>query len=117
MIGYIIAGSAAVVLLLTKIIYDITSKKKCSGKTEGTLIFVDERSDKDTTARQYTYYYVPLYEYTVDGKVYHAETDQFSRNKGAFKVNVKYDVRYNPQKPYKCFINGKKGKPVKESIF
>lgn len=117
MIGYIIAGTIVIALILTKIIYDVTEKRKCTGKTEAELIFVDERIDKDSTARKITYYYVPLYEYSVNGKVYHAETNEFSRNKGAFKVNVKYEVHYNPDKPYKCFISGKKGKPIKESQF
>ena len=31
--------------------------------------------------------------------------------------HIKYEVKYNPQKPGKCFINGKKGKQVKESQF
>ncbi len=117
MIGYVIAGAVVIALILAKVIYDVTEKKNCSETTEATLIFVDERTDKDSTARQITYYFVPLYEYVVDGNIYHVETNEFSRNKGAYKVNIKYEVRYNPKKPYKCFICGKKGKQVKESRF
>ena len=68
MIVYIIADTIVIALILTKIIYDVTEKRKCTGKTETELIFVDERIDKDSTARKITYYYVPLYEYTVNGK-------------------------------------------------
>ena len=116
MIGYIIAGTV-VVLIVAQIVYGFFEKKKCTGKTEATLIFVDERTDKELTGRKLSYYFVPLYEFAVDGTVFHVETNEFSRNKGAFKVDVKYEVKYNPQKPGKCFINGKKGKQVKESQF
>ena len=86
-------------------------------ETEAALIFVDERIDRELSGRKFSYYFVPLYEYTVDGNVFHVETNEYSRNKGAFKVDIKYKVQYNPKKPGKCFINGKKGKQVKESQF
>ena len=117
MIGYIIAGTVVAVLIVARIVYSISEKKKCTGTTEATLIFVDERIDKELTGRKISYYFVPLYEFTVDGTVFHVETNEYSRNKGAFKVDIKYEVKYNPQKPGKCFINGKKGKQVKESQF
>ena len=96
---------------------ELSNLPEGTAKTEATLIFIDERTDKETSGRGFSYYYVPLYEYTVDGEVYHVETSEFSRNRGDFKVDIKYDVQYNPKKPDRCFIGGKKGKRVKESRF
>ena len=117
MIGYIIVGAVVVIAIVVKIIFDRMIYRRCTEKTEGKLIFIDERTDKDSTARFIRYYFVPIYEYTVNGHTYHAETREFSRDMGKYNVNMTYEVEYNPDNPEECLINGKKGVLQKESRF
>lgn len=114
MIGYIIAGTV-VLLLVIKIIYDRMIYRRCTEKTDGRLVFIDERTDRDSTARFFRDYYVPIYEYTVNGHTYHVETREFSRDMGKYNVNMTYKVEYNPNNPEECLIDGKKGVLQKES--
>ena len=114
MIGYIIAGTI-VVVIAAKIIFDMMIYRRCTGKTEGKIIFIEERTDKDSTARFIRYYFVPIYEYTVDGHTYHVETREYSRDMGKYDITLTYEVKYNPNNPEECLIEGKKGIMQKES--
>lgn len=78
------------------------------------MAYVDERSERSTTINKYIDYYVPIYEYVVDGKVFHAEAREYSNNSAKFQHGSKCTIKYNPNKPGECFINGKKCKKVLE---
>ena len=55
---------------------------------------------------------VPVYEYTVDGKLYLTIVEGMEQRYNVFPLEV--EVKYNPSNPEVCFINDKRGKIIKK---
>ena len=111
MVFWILIISAIISVIMT--IYYINLniiRSRCTGETEGILIYADERGEMDLNTRKYVPYFVPVYEYNIDGKIYQTEAMEYSRDESDFPLNSVGKVKYNPEDPRECFINGKKGK-------
>lgn len=77
----------------------------CNRKTTGKLVAVDERDDNGSHRK----YYVPIYSYEVNGKVYERRGREYSRYAEMYEINSECSVRYNPADPGMCIIKGKVG--------
>ena len=89
------------------IIETITMFIICREQTTGVLIGRDVRMENDM--RVWRKIYSPVYEYEVDGKIYQATAKQYSKYEEMFTVGDKGKVRYNPNNPKMCIVNGHTG--------
>jgi len=103
---------AAIVLLVLSAYFYINSiikKKLCTASVNGTIVFVEERVERDA-GRAKRSYFVPLYQYEVDGKTYTAYGSKFGKTFEQFKVGESDEIKYNPANPEVCVVNGKTGR-------
>ena len=105
----IISGIIAVIMTIYHIVLRII-RNRCTGETEGILIYADERGEYDPSLKKYVSYYVPVFEYKIEGQIYKTEASEYSREASDFPLKSIGRVEYNPDDPRECFINGKKGK-------
>ena len=105
----IISGIIFVIMSIYKIYLHI-KRSRCTCETEGILIYADERGEYDPSLKKYVSYYVPVFEYKIEGQIYKTEAPEYSRDASDFPLRSIGRVEYNPDDPRECFINGKKGK-------
>ena len=106
----IILCGIVLLILLGKVIEQLSIKSKCKSKTEGNLIGMDDSFMSNGGApgeSQFYAIYYPIYEYIVDGIAYWAQLNKYNKNAAQFAKKV--SVFYDPEDPEKCFINNVPG--------
>lgn len=101
----ILGGIVFIVLGTCIILNSLMKIKRCTETTTGTLAALDVRTERDSGARRN--YYVPIYSYEVDGKVYQNEAKKYSTKAYRFEINSQGKVKYNPLNPEECIIDGR----------
>lgn len=80
--------------------------KRCTARTEGTVVeIITEDSTDDDGFTQYTYY--PVIQYTVEGKTVSKKSSSGS-NPSKYNVNDKVGILYDPNKVEDYIIEGDK---------
>ncbi len=81
----------------------------CKGKTSARLHHTEVRVERDLNARGAPHkYYVPVFEYEVEKKVYLAEARWYKNDPQMFEIIEIFNVRYNTDNPKVCYINNKR---------
>ena len=109
-IPLILLCGIVLLVLLEKVINQISIRSKCKNRTEGTLIGMDDSfmgmGGSPGESHYYAIYY-PIYEYIVDGISYWAQLKKYNKKASSFAKTV--SVLYDPEEPEKCFINNTPG--------
>ena len=79
-------------------------KEKCVEEADAVLVFFEEKVDIDPMTKRGTILYFPVYQYTVNGMIYHAKAQDYLRKSPTTQLNTHCLVRYNPKKPEECLI-------------
>lgn len=87
-------------------------KEKCVEEADAVLVFFEEKVDIDPMTKRGTILYFPVYQYTVNGMIYHAKAQDFLRNSPTTQLNTHCLVKYNPKKPEECLIHNRKAQKV-----
>lgn len=109
-------GALFTILGIIFLISVINEKRKCTAVTEGKVIdikeevkYLDEDGKVDfsiggfkhiTYRKEITYY--PIYEYTVDGKIYKQQSRTGSSHCN-FCIGQEVEIFYNPQRPQQFY--------------
>ena len=100
-----IAVGAFIVAKLAKFVWHIVERTHCKATVQGHFVYPNYRTI--ISGRYFTHTYVPVYEYEVDGKIYHAEIELQNPDPTAFMGEV--EVKYDTADPTVCFILNKRG--------
>lgn len=85
-------------------------KKKCTATVEGRYVYSEGYYRANRFGAGETLM-VPVYEYTVDGKLYMAIFEGLMQSYNVFPP--KAEIKYDPADPEVCFNNGKRGMIIK----
>ena len=108
-------------VILAVAVYFIREKtllNLCTAETEAVLSHVDECEAREANYVKVVsysaakFYYVPIYEFRVDGMVYRVRTKDYTSNPATIRDKTTCKVKYNPRRPAECFLDGKKGKVI-----
>ncbi len=86
-------------------------KNKCSATVPGHYVYSEGYYRSNGPGEGMTYM-VPVYEYTVNDKLYLTIVEGMEQSYNVFPLEV--EVQYNPAHPEVCFIEGKRGKIIKK---
>lgn len=104
--GLVLIGIA--VALSIYLVHTVTVLIVCRGIAETTLDHVEERIEIDPNAKGVRHkYYVPIYRFEVNGRVYVAESRHFKNDPSIFEIERPPKVRYKISDPAVCYITGK----------
>lgn len=90
------------------------TKEQCTEETDAVVIFFEEKVDIDPMTKRGTILYFPVYQYVVNGMIYHAKAQDFIRKTPASLLNTHCMVKYNPEKPEECLIHDRRAIKVAE---
>ena len=101
----LVAAGAYVLYRVGKLLWHGVERHDCKATVQGRFVYPNYRTI--ITGRYFTHTFVPVYEYVVDGKVYHAEIELQNPDPMAFMGEV--EVEYNAADPTICYILNRKG--------
>ncbi|MCR5768220.1 MAG: hypothetical protein K6G45_07010 [Lachnospiraceae bacterium] len=107
MMRYIIAGLAIVMIIfIYKVFNYFRMQAKCTGTTMARFLYPVWKGE--LCGRQVRAQWNPVFEYCVDDTLYTVELPIYASNEKFPKADI--EVKYLPDKPKVCFINGERGK-------
>lgn len=107
----------AVVLVIAALIYfrPLSSlwvvRRKCTSTVPGHYVYSEGYYESQGPGTGMTLM-VPVYEYTVEGKLYMTIIEGMKQSYNVFPLEV--EVKYDPANPEVSFIDGKRGKIIKK---
>ena len=108
LIGAVVVGALLVYYKPLRSLWLV--KKRCSATVQGNYVYSEGyyRSMRGGAGETLM---IPVYEYSVDGKLYLAMIEGMMQAYNVFPLKV--EVQYNPADPEVCFVEGKRGTILK----
>lgn len=113
---YAIAGIILITVGLCLLISERSTRLRCSKSTTGKISYIETRQEAVGRGTLINYYY-PVYEYELDGQIYHGKPRQYSKYENWYQIGDCATIAYNPRNPEEIVIKKFMGDIIGACVF
>lgn len=113
---YAVAGIVLITVGLCLLISERSTRLRCSKSVTGKIAYIETRQEAVGRGTLINYYY-PVYEYELDGQIYHGKPRQYSKYENWYQIGDCATIAYNPRNPEEIVIKKFMGDIIGACVF
>ena len=113
---YAVAGIILITVGLCLLISERYTRLRCSKSVTGKIAYIETRQEAVGRGTLINYYY-PVYEYELDGQIYHGKPRQYSKYENWYQIGDCATIAYNPRNPEEIVIKKFMGDIIGAYVF
>ena len=113
---YAVAGIILITVGLCLLISEYFQRLRCSKSVTGKIAYIETRSEVAGRGVIINYYY-PVYEYEIDGHIYHGRPRQYSKYENWYQIGDTSTLSYNPRNPEEIVVKKFMGELIGACVF